>query len=262
MIWFYRDCEIEWQLKIKSKQGRLCAHNKKETLLIAKHTHSAIGKPTRLKQMKEIRLQHPAALGKWKAGCMLWSQRQIKRAGLNTLPEALQEEVFQWELSWEDGVEATFQQVQVYLWVKKKEINHYIKRSGDAKLRCESEKAQQLVKAGGTTSERITQRKSTKKNNCKQNYGNHTYWRRNILFAVLISFVRMFFTWFIIITKQRTPFLGHLDKTSPAERRPAVITTVVCAHCLHPSCSIKMADVEDDEKFLYGGKDRLENIPS
>ena len=101
-----------------------------------------------------------------------------------------------------------------------------------------------------------------KKNNCKQNYGNHTYWRRNILFAVLISFVRMFFTWFIIITKQRTPFLGHLDKTSPAERRPAVITTVVCAHCLHPSCSIKMADVEDDEKFLYGGKDRLENIPS
>ena len=163
MIWFYRDCEIEWQLKIKSKQGRLCAHNKKETLLIAKHTHSAIGKPTRLKQMKEIRLQHPAELGKWKAGCMLWSRRQIKRAGLNTLPEALQGEVFLWELSWEDGVEAIFQQVQVYLWVKKQEINHYIKRSGDAKLRCESEKAQQLVKAGGTTSERITQRKSTKK---------------------------------------------------------------------------------------------------
>lgn len=42
-----------------------------------------------------------------------------------------------------------------------------------------------------------------------------------------------------------------LTEDKRAKRIPAVAVVIVCAR---PTCYFKMADVEDDEKFLYGGE--------
>lgn len=90
--------------------------------------------------------------------------------------------------------------------------------------------------------------------NTGKSYHDFTYWCWNILFAVFFRFADVFLTCFIVVTKQRAAFVGHLETSQPTKGRSAVFVEIVCAQGVYTACSFKMADVEDDEKFLYGGK--------
>lgn len=102
----------------------------------------------------------------------------------------------------------------------------------------------------------ITRKISQNTKTTGKSYHDRTYWCWNISFSVIFRFADIFLTRFIVITKQRAAIVGHLDRSHPAKGRSAVSAEVVCAQGVHPTCSFKMAD-EDDEKFLYGGREKL-----
>lgn len=110
------------------------------------------------------------------------------------------------------------------------------------------------VKRGWETTRQIyifSKRLLRKTETAAKSFRDLTYGCRNILFTILVRFTDVFLTRFVFVAKQRAAFVGHLDTSQPAKGRTAVAAENICARC---TCYFKMADVEDDEKFLYGGK--------